>query len=126
VRDITAIATMRKVVLDDGRVSRRLVSVDEIRPVGPDGHVIVNVFRYDHANDSFEPTTPAEVVDRSYRLGEIAQSFGWTPSRVQQGLASRAAWLSRRVADSDWSAESISSMVSEMAKSETRRPASGP
>ena len=125
VRDITAIATMRKVALADGRVARRLVSVDEIRPVGPDGHVIVNVFRYDHENDSFGPTTPAEVVDRSYRLGEIAQSFGWTPARVQQGLVARAAWLGKRVADGSWSAESISTMVSEVAKSELRGAAGG-
>jgi flagellar protein FlaI len=125
VRDITAIATMRKVALADGRVARRLVSVDEIRPVGPDGHVIVNVFRYDHGNDSFEPTTPAEVMDRSYRLGEIAQSFGWTPARVQRGLAARAAWLSKRVAEGSWSAESISAMVGELAKSEIRGAAGG-
>jgi energy-coupling factor transporter ATP-binding protein EcfA2 len=120
VRDITAIATMRKVALDNGQVARRLVSVDEIRPVGPDGHVIVNVFRYDHESDSFEPTTPAEVVDRSYRLGEIAQSFGWTPARVQRGLVARAARLSRAAAEGRWSAESISAMVSDLAKSELR------
>ena len=120
VRDITAVATMRKVSIGDGRVARRLVSVDEIRPVGPDGHVIVNVFRYDHQSDSFEPTTPAEVLDRSYRLGEIAQGFGWSPGRVQRGLAERAAWLSREVADGERSSESISSMVSGLAKAELR------
>lgn len=125
VRDITAIATMRKVVLDDGRVARRLVSVDEIRPVGPDGHVIVNVFRYDHQGDSFEPTTPAEVMDRSYRLGEIAQSFGWTPGRAQKSLAARAAVLSMKVAEGNWSSESVSSMVSGLAKSELRAVAAG-
>lgn len=117
IRDVTAIATMRKVALPDGRVVRRLVSVDEIRPVGPDGHVIVNIFRYDHTDDSFEPTTPSEVMDRSFRLGEIAQSFGWTPARVQRALTARAAALGR-ASQGGSTPESISTMVSAVSQSE--------
>jgi archaeal flagellar protein FlaI len=123
VRDITAIATMRKIPLADGRVVRRVVSVDEIRPVGADGHVIVNIFRYDHRTDSFEPTTPAEVVDKSYRLDEIAHGFGWSPVRVQRGLASRASYLGARVAEGDWSPESISAMVRDFSRHELRAEA---
>ncbi len=117
VRDITAIATTRKIVLNDGRVVRRVVSVDEVKPVGTNGHEVINVFGYDPRTDSFAPTTPAEVVDRSYRLGEIARSFGWTPARVQTSLTSRAACLAR-ASGGDASPESISSMVRDFARQE--------
>ncbi|MDG6909876.1 MAG: type II/IV secretion system ATPase subunit [Nitrososphaerota archaeon] len=123
VRDITAIATMRKVVLQDGRVVRRVVSVDEVRPQGADGHEIANVFRYDPASDSFGPTTPAEVLDRSFRLNEIAESFGWSPAAVQGSLAVRAARISNRIAEGDLSPRALSRMVREFSGEEVRRGA---
>jgi len=121
VRDITAIATMKKTPLPDGRVVRRLVSVDEIRPLGSDEHEIVNVFRYDYAGDSFSPTTPAEVLDRSYRLNEIARSFGWGSARVQQGLANRAAYISQSVRSGELTAEGLAAMVRRYASKESPR-----
>ena len=123
VRDITAIATMRKVVLQDGRVVRRVVSVDELRPQDSDGHEIINVFRYDPAADSFSPTTPAEVLDRSYRLNEIAESSGWTPAAVQRSLSVRAARISGRIAEGDFAPRAISKMVREFSAEESRRGA---
>ncbi len=117
VRDITAIATMRKVPLGDGRVVRRVVSVDEIKPASADSHEVLNVFRYDVRSDSFSPTTPAEVVDRSYRLGEIAQSFGWPQARVQESLTARAACLARASDDAS-SPETVSAMVRNFARQE--------
>jgi len=123
VRDITAIITMRKVVLQDGRVVRRVVSVDELKPFGNDGHEIVNVFRYDPATDSFSPTTPAEVLDSSYRLNEIAESFGWSPDAVQASLAARAARISGRIAGGELTPQALSRMVRELAAEEAgRRP----
>jgi len=123
VRDITAIATMRKVMLLDGRVVRRVVSVDELRPNGPDGHEILNVFRYNPATDSFAPTTPAEVLDRSYRLNEIADSFGWSPSSVQGSLTVRAARISSQIAGGDLEPQALSKMVREFTVEESRRGA---
>ncbi len=121
VRDITAIATMRKTPLPDGRVVRRLVSVDEVRPVGTDGHEILNVFRYDYVHDSFAPTTPAEVLDRSFRLNEIASSFGWSSSRVQQGLANRAAYISQSVQAGELTPEALAAMVKRYSSREAAR-----
>lgn len=118
IRDITAIVTMRKIVLQDGRVVRRVVSVDEVKPAGQDGHEMVNVFRYDPAADSFSPTTPAEVLDRSFRLNEIAESFGWSPAAVQSSLAVRAARISAQIADGDLSPQALSKMVREFAVAE--------
>lgn len=123
VRDITAIATMRKVVLHDGRVVRRVVSVDEVRPEGSEGHEIVNVFRYDPSADSFTPTTPAEVLDRSYRLGEIAESYGWSPAAVQGSLAVRAARISGRIAAGELTPQALSKMVMEFSVEESRKGA---
>ena len=123
IRDITAIATTRKVVLQDGRVVRRVVSVDEVRPQGGDGHEIVNVFRYDPASDSFSPTTPAEVLDRSYRLNEIADSFGWSPAAVQGSLAVRAARIAGKIAEGDLTPRSLSKMVREFSAEEHGRGA---
>jgi flagellar protein FlaI len=123
IRDITAVATMRKVVLQDGRVVRRVVSVDELRPQGQDGHEVVNVFRYDPTSDSFAPTTPAEVLDRSYRLNEIAESFGWTPSAVQRSLAVRAARISGKIAEGELDPRALSKMVREFSTEESRRGA---
>ena len=121
VRDITAIATMRKVVLQDGRVVRRMVSVYEIRPEGTEGHEMVNVFRYDPSTDTFSPTTPAEVVDRSYRLNEIADTFGWSPAAVQGNLALRASKLAGRIAEGELSPRALSKMVMEFSLEESRR-----
>ena len=123
IRDITAIATMRKVVLQDGRVVRRVVSVDELKPDGPEGHQILNVFHYDPATDSFTPTTPAEVLDRSFRLNEIADSFGWSPASVQRSLAVRAARISERIAYGEISPSALSKMVREFSSEESRRGA---
>ncbi|MDG6909289.1 MAG: type II/IV secretion system ATPase subunit [Nitrososphaerota archaeon] len=114
-RDITAIATMRKVVLQDGRVVRRVVSVDEVKPDGGEGHEVVNVFRYDPSSDSFAPTTPAEVLDRSFRLNEIGEGFGWSPAAVQGSLASRAARISGRIADGELTPRALSKMVKDFA-----------
>ncbi len=127
IRDITAIATMRKVVLQDGRVVRRVVSVDEVRPDGTDGHQILNVFRYDPVTDSFSPTTPAEVLDRSYRLNEIADSFGWSPAAVQRSLSVRAARISGQIAGGELTPQALSKMVREFSAQEsaTRRDGQG-
>ncbi len=119
-RDITAIATVRKIVLQDGRVVRRVVSVDELKPSGAYEHEIVNVFRYDPATDSFTPTTPAEVLDRSYRLNEIAESFGWTPAAVQASLAVRAARISSQIAGGELDPRALSKMVKDFSVNETR------
>ena len=125
VRDITAIATMRKVVLQDGRVVRRVVSVDELRPRDSEGHEIINVFRYDPAADSFSPTTPPEVLDRSFRLNEIAESYGWSPAAVQRSLSVRAARVSSKIAEGDFSPRGISKMVREFAVEESWGGAEG-
>jgi flagellar protein FlaI len=123
VRDLTAIATMRKVVLQDGRVVRRVVSVDEVKPEGKEGHEIVNIFRYDPTSDSFAPTTPAEVLDRSYRLNEIAESFGWSPAAVQRSLAVRAARISSQIAGGELTPQALSKMVRSFAEDESKRGA---
>ena len=125
VRDISAIATMRKVVLQDGRVVRRVVSVDEVKPAGGYGHEISNVFRYDPATDSFAPTTPAEVLDRSYRLNEIAESFGWTPAAVQRSLGVRAERISELIAGGELDPRALSEMVREFALDESKHGAAG-
>ncbi len=119
-RDVTAIATMRKIMLPDGPVVRRVVSVDEIRPTGSDGHEILNIFRYDYATDSFAPTTPAEVLDRSFRLNEIANSFGWSSARVQLSLANRAAYVADSIRSKDFTPDAIASMVRRYSTRESR------
>jgi len=121
VRDITAIATIRKVVLPDGRVVRRVVSVDEVKPAGTSGHQILNVFRYDPQSDSFQPTTPAEVLDRSFRLDEIADTLGWSPASVQRSLAVRAARISSQIAKGDPDPQSLSKMVRDFNLEESRQ-----
>jgi len=111
VRDITAIVTMRKVALADGRIPRRVISVDEIRPVGADSHEVSNVFRYDHATDSFSPRTPEEVLERSFRLKQIAESYGWTQGEVLHGLTTRAGCLADAISDREFTDEELASIV---------------
>ncbi len=120
IRDITAIATMRKITLRDGMVVRRVVSVDEIKPTGASGHEILNIFKFDPGNDSFSPTTPPEVMDRSYRLNEIASTFGWSATMVQESLARRAAAIGRLVSKGSMSPGSLSEMVKEFSPNEFR------
>jgi archaeal flagellar protein FlaI len=128
VRDITAIATTRKVVLRDGTTARRVISIDEIRPVGHDSHEVVNIFKYDFATDSFSPVTPGEVLDRSFRLKEMAESFGWTEKQVLGSLEKRAAYISNAVSKGEFSPTDLSSMVrsyiTREALRELERPAS--
>jgi flagellar protein FlaI len=121
VRDITSIVTMRKITLPDGKMVRRVVSIDEIRPVGSDSHEIVNVFKYNFAGDSFSPATPEEVFERSYRLKKTAESFGWTNEQVLRSLTNRAAYIATAVAHGEFSAEALSSMVRSYVARETPR-----
>jgi len=121
VRDITAIATMRKVVLTDGRIARRVISIDEVKPVGVAGHQIINVFRYDRNTDSFDPRTPAEVIDRSYRLNEIADAYGWSPASVQSSLGARAAHISSQINRGQLTPQTLSKMVLDFAVGESGR-----
>jgi len=111
VRDITAIATMRKVSLPDGRIVRRVVSVDEIRPQGRDGAEILNIFRYNHCTDSVAPTTPEAVLEGSFRLKQIGAGFGWTPENVLDSLTDRAGIIAAAVANSEFSPDQLSSLV---------------
>ncbi|MDA4129059.1 MAG: type II/IV secretion system ATPase subunit [Thaumarchaeota archaeon] len=120
VRDITAIATIRKIFLPDGRIVRRVVSVDEIRPVGADSHEIVNVFKYDYSKDSFSPTTPEAVLERSFRLKEIAESFGWVYNHVISSLSNRAAYIANAISSGEFNSEKLSSMVREYVAKESR------
>jgi flagellar protein FlaI len=110
VQNITAIATMRKIPLPDGRIVRRVVSVDEIRPIA-DSHDIINIFQHDPATDSFSPTTPEEVLKRSYRLKEVAKEFGWTLENVLSSLTNRAAYISKAVEKGEISADALSAVV---------------
>ena len=120
IRDLTAIATIRKVTLLDGSVVRRVVSVDELKPDGPEGHAILNIFRYDAATDCFSPTTPAEVLDRSYRLNEIADGLGRSPYAVQQSLSTRAGRISNLVANGSFDAQTLSKMIRDFSTDEAR------
>jgi hypothetical protein len=120
IRDLTAIATIRKVTLPDGSVVRRVVSVDELKPDGPEGHAILNIFRYDAATDCFSPTTPAEVLDRSYRLNEIADGLGRSPYAVQQSLSTRAGRISNLVANGSFDAQTLSKMIRDFSTDEAR------
>jgi flagellar protein FlaI len=121
IRDITAIATVRKIVLPDGTTARRVISVDEIRPVGHDSHQIINVFRYNFATDSFSPVSSGEVLERSFRLKEMAESFGWTNEHVLKSLENRAAYISNAVSKAEFSPADLSSMVRAYISRETLR-----
>ncbi|MBI3858808.1 MAG: type II/IV secretion system ATPase subunit [Thaumarchaeota archaeon] len=56
-------------------------------------------------------TTPAEVVDRSYRLAEIARGLGWSPSKLQAKLTMRAAYVARTIGGGNFSPQALSEMV---------------
>ncbi|HZW85318.1 MAG TPA: type II/IV secretion system ATPase subunit [Nitrososphaerales archaeon] len=120
VRDITAIATVKKVTMGDGRVVRRVTSVDEIRPTGRDSYEILNIFWYDPSTDSFGPTTPAEVLDRSFRLNEIADITGKSPRSVQDDLAARAAGIGERIDKRQFTPQDLSTMVSRLSAQTSR------
>jgi flagellar protein FlaI len=121
VRDLTAIATMRKIILPDGRIARRVIAIDEIRPVGADSHEIVNVFKYNYATDSFSPTSPEEVLERSFRLKQIGESLGWNFEHILGSLTNRAAYVARAVSEGEFTPEALSSMVKEYVSGEFQR-----
>ncbi len=125
VRDITAIVSMRKITLPDMMVARRIISVDEVKPVGHDSHEIINVFKYDFATDSFSPNTPAEVVKRSYRLKEIAEQFGWTEEHLLRSLTNRATYITKAAGNNEFSPDDLAKMVKEYITKESLRELGG-
>ena len=118
VRDITAIATMRKVTLPDGKVVRRVMSIDEVCPQKADSYSLVNVFRYQPASDSFTPTTPEEVLERSFRLKQIAETFGWTNEHVLGSLAHRASYIKDAVDKGEFTIADLAERVRQYIASE--------
>lgn len=121
VRDVTAIVTMRKLFMPDGKIARRVYSIDEIKKVGKSDHEIVNVFSYDPVDDTFSPTTPEEVVKRSVRLKDIATAFGWNDGQVVASLKTRAAYLSDAIAHQRLSVDDLSKLVRRYTIQESRR-----
>ncbi len=121
VRDVTAIVTMRKLFMPDGKIARRVYSIDEIKKVGKSDHEIVNVFSYDPVNDTFSPTTPEEVVAKSIRLKDIATAFGWNDEQVVASLKTRAAYLSDAVSHQKLSADDLARLVRKYTIQESRR-----
>ncbi len=78
---IWAIALMRRVELKDDRVVRRMTK--EWKITGIDLEVnkpiplnYTEVFSWDPFTDSFNTNTPEEVVERSYRLKQVAEANG--------------------------------------------------
>jgi len=110
VRDISAIVTMGRIRLPDLREVRRAVSVDEIVPneLDPRAYEIRGIFQYRPDGDSFTPTAPEEVVERSYRLRKVAEYFGWNNEHMLASLTSRAAFIASAIRDGVFGTKELS------------------
>ncbi len=78
---IRAIALMRRVKLKDDHVVKITVKEWEIARIDLEANKPIplnytEVFSWDPFTDSFNPNTPEEVVERSYRLKQVAKANG--------------------------------------------------
>ena len=89
-QSIWAILLMKRLNLGN-RVVRRVTSITEVHPSETDGDMpkLIEVFKWNIKNDSFEPSTPEEVVKRSVRLERIMETKGWDENRLIEELRLR-------------------------------------
>ncbi len=113
VRDISAIVTMRRVKLPDGREVRRVSNVDEVVPneVDHNAYEVRNIFQYRPEGDSFTPTTPEEVLERSYRIRKAGEYFGWSNEHMLASLTGRAGYLTDAIREGVFGINQLSEKV---------------
>ncbi len=73
---------------------RRVVRIVETVPRGPNKFSLLRVFTWDPKNDSFTPSTPPELIRKSYRLRSLAESTGVEHDELEEELAQRAEMIS--------------------------------
>ncbi len=72
---------------------RRVTSVIETIPRGPNKFSLRRVFSWDADEDSFHPDSPDELLERSYRLYRLAENIGLNRDDIVEELAGRAEFL---------------------------------
>ena len=95
---IWAIVLMRRVRLRDRRVVRRMTRVWEVTGLDLESNKPIplnytEVFTWDPFTDSFNPTLPEEVFERSYRLKQVAEANGLTEGEIIEELRARAKYI---------------------------------
>ena len=72
---------------------RRVVKIIETIPKGPNKFSLSRIFRWVPETDSFEPSMPEEVVNKSYRLRIAMEALGIEKSDLAEELAERAEFI---------------------------------
>ncbi len=86
---IWAILVMRRVRSKRGNTVRRLVEIAELVP--PSG--AKTVFAWNPETDQHMPSDAREVVERSYRLKQVARLYGWGVEEIVAELGRRELFL---------------------------------
>ncbi|NIT99791.1 MAG: hypothetical protein GWN01_02230 [Nitrosopumilaceae archaeon] len=90
---ISAILQQNRMVDTNGKISRRVTAISEIVP---GKEITLNkIFEWNTTSSRFLPVDVKEVVEKSYRLQEIAKVNGWSWQEVVNQLVTRMCFLSK-------------------------------
>ncbi len=73
---------------------RKVVKIIETVPKGPNKFSLIRIFRWDPEKDLFQPDTVEELVKKSYRLREIAETQGVMLEELIEEIAERTELIS--------------------------------
>ncbi|NIP62693.1 MAG: type II secretion system protein E [Nitrosopumilaceae archaeon] len=90
---ISAILQQNRMVDVNGKILRRVTAINEIIP-GKEIE-LKKIFEWDATSSRFMPIDVHEVVERSYRLQEIAKINGWTFQELINQIVTRMCFLSK-------------------------------
>ncbi len=101
---IWSIVLMRRVKLRNGHVVRRMAKVWEITRLDLEANKPIplnytEVFTWNPFIDTFSPSTPEEVIERSYRLKQVAEANGLTLDELIAELEKRSRYIKEMVKD---------------------------
>ncbi len=110
---IWAVVLMRRVKLRNGRVVRRMAKVWEMTGLDLEANKPIplnytEVFTWNPFTDTFSPSTPEEVVERSYRLKQVAEANGLSIDELLIELEKRASYIEDMVRDKIFNYEEVS------------------
>jgi flagellar protein FlaI len=102
---ISSFLMMNRVRAPSGKFVRRAVSSTEVVPsvtnndvVGEGRPELLELFKWNARTDEFTPSSPQEVVKKSYQLKELVMSLtGWDEDKIVNELQRRVEFLEKKI-----------------------------
>ena len=122
---IWSVVLMRRVKLRNGHVVRRIAKVWEVKGLGLESKKpipldYIEVFTWDPFTDSFKPNTPEEVIERSYRLKQIAEANGLILDELVKELKQREEYIQKMLKEQVFEYNMVSKWLHEYYRKRSR------